>query len=155
MSLLRAIIFYSFGIVVLVTQQSLAENSISHPEIATSMVMQDVDMMDFFYIDKESLFRSSITPDLIERNYDWMVSLRNLRAWKKYNTLSVGIKSIRNQNDSPALDIRCALIGFDKNGARVMSLYLDNLTDNGLFNGKSVKVDIGFKKWLEELVPIP
>jgi len=117
-------------------------------------VLRNVTKVEFMYIDHESVFRSAVTPELLEKIYDCRLSLCNLRSWSKREMLCSHLSQVVERSNDKNLDIRYGISVYDSDNVKVLGLYIDDDSEDGILNGRRVKVGPTFKKWLQGLAPI-
>ena len=112
--------------------------------IATSNVVK----MDVLEIPAEVATRTQVTPDLLERAFDFRLTVADIRGWSDRPALIVALRSLKAEPSSGSADLRWAVIFSDPEGRRVDAIYFDGDGKNGMLGTDSVSFKGDFFAWL-------
>jgi len=132
---------------------SAQSNDAKPASLLTQVDAKKVDRIDVLLIDGQTNFSSAVTQDVIERVYDVKYSVRNDHARALLALVNEQIAKAKEMTARQNYDIRYAVILFDDKDNRLLSLYIDNLSSNGLLGAKDVLFDSSFKKLLRDWHP--
>jgi len=101
------------------------------------------------------MFRIGVTPEFITKNFSYKVSLNDIEAWGGREALCGHLTAILSSDEKRNFDFRYALIGYNKTGDEIFSVYIDNLSRAAKVNGVNALIDSKFKEWLVQVFPKP
>jgi hypothetical protein len=97
------------------------------------------DRLEILCVPKHILTRADLGPDLLEKQYNYRITIRMLHASELQDDLirALDQPSIRRAAAQPP-DVRWACIFYDTNNTRVLAMYFDGFGRKGLINGTPV-----------------
>lgn len=72
--------------------------------------------IDAVFVGRDELFRSAPTPEMIEHDYEYKVSIKDAQRWNKYPELCRQLATIRYTAYGSKAELRYAIIGYAKDG---------------------------------------
>jgi hypothetical protein len=116
---------------------------------------QSISVLEFIFIHENRAFVISVTSSFLEKNFDYKVVINHASTWDKLGAFINHYNAMVYQDHQRRMDFRYGVVGYDKSGKRIFSLYLDKLTLYGQLDGRDVQVGADFKQWLKETFPRP
>jgi hypothetical protein len=92
--------------------------------------------------------RTRVTPDILERTYDYKLIIRDLRGGAHSEGLRAAVASTSIAPSTDLADLRWGLIFLDNSGQRVGALYLDASGRFGVVDSVAVSFRGGLSEWL-------
>jgi hypothetical protein len=120
-----------------------------------SFDFQSISVLEFIFIHEGNIYRIGVTSWFIEKNFNYKVIINKAQSWEKLGAFIKHYNAMVYQDHQRRMDFRYGVVGYDQNGKRIFSLYLDRLTLSGQLDGRDVQVGADFKQWLKETFPRP
>jgi hypothetical protein len=96
------------------------------------------------------LTRTRITPEMLQLQYHYKLTIRDVRSGLYQEGLTEAVKSVSVRPSADTSDLRWGVIFYDLNGSRVMALYLDSTGKKGAVADTPVLYEGGIYSWLNE-----
>jgi hypothetical protein len=109
-----------------------------------------ISRVEILQIPARILTRTRITPDMLERQFDYKLTIRSIRGGVYENSLVAAARSILVQPQPEMPDLRWAAIFYGIDDTRIASLYFDRGGTEGAVNNVSVSFRGHFFKWLDD-----
>jgi len=128
----------------------------------TSLANGSFASIDILHMPDEVETRASVTPESLERWFDYRITISKVREWVGRNELIETMKSTRVPLNSRMPDLRSAVIFYGSNGKRIGALYLGRYFGRyiGQFGGAEgsigntpVKFNGDLSSWLKHMIP--
>ena len=130
--------------------------------ITTSLANGSVASIDILHMPDEVETRASVTPENLERWFDYRITISKVREWVGRNELRETMKSTKVALNSRMPDLRSAVIFYGSNGKRIGALCLGRYFGRyiGQFGGAEgsigntpVKFNGDLSTWLKHMIP--
>lgn len=95
------------------------------------------------------LTRTRITPAMLEKQFHYMVTIRDLRDSLLRSKILEAAKSISVEPRADMPDLRWGVVFYDEKNARINALYFDKTGKSGAVGNTAVSFKGNFLKWLE------
>ena len=132
--------------------------------ISAAVANNTVASIDILHMPDEVETRASVTPENLERWFDFRITINKAREWAGRDRL---VKTFRSTTVSPSLhmsDLRSAIAFNDSDGKRIGTLYVGRYFGKYLMqfddaDGAVEKTPVKFNgeltTWLKEMIPSP
>jgi hypothetical protein len=118
-------------------------------ELAKRLASRQVGRVEIFHIPPGMLTRTQITPDDLEQQFVYRLTIRDLRGNAYEVDLGRGVKSMSVQPRGESVDLRWATVFYTTDGARLGALYFDSTGRAGSVNFAPVSfTDNRLFEWL-------
>lgn len=118
--------------------------------IASMLVNRDIGRVEILQIPPNVLTRARITPEMLERQFDYKLIIRDMRGGEYREELAEAVKSTSIEPQSEVPDLRWGMIFYDPNGNRVGAIYFDKWGKNGVVGDIPVSFKGDLFKWLNK-----
>jgi hypothetical protein len=108
-----------------------------------------ISRVEILQIPARILTRTRITPEMIERQFEYKLTIRSVRGGMYENSLAAAARSILVQPQPEIPDLRWAAIFYGVDDTRIASMYFDRSGRNGALNNAAVSFQGDFFKWLD------
>jgi hypothetical protein len=116
--------------------------------IVAKLSAKEIERVDILEMPSEALTRTRVTPEMLEAQFWYKLTINHFRGGPYEGELLVASKSltVRPQEEIP--DLRWAAIFYDTNGIRVGALYFNNTGSAGAVDTTPVLFQGSFFNWL-------
>jgi hypothetical protein len=118
--------------------------------LAAKVAGGEIERIEIFQMPPRLLTRARITPAMLERQYYYKLTIRDVRGNIQQNKLVEAMKSTMAQPQSEVTDIRWGIVFYNVDGTRVGALYFDKSGNNGAVNDTAASFKGDLFKWLDE-----
>jgi hypothetical protein len=144
------------------TAASDAQKQLSN--ITAALANNTVASIDILHMPDEVETRASVTPENLERWFDFRITINKAREWAGRDGL---VKTLRSTTVSPGPrmpDLRSAIVFNGTDGKRIGTLYVGRYfgkylvqfdSPDGAVEKIPVKFNSELTKWLKEMIPSP
>jgi hypothetical protein len=116
--------------------------------VAAKLGNGEIGRIEIFQIPDEVLTRTRITPEMLERQFDYRLTIRDVRGGAYQQTLTEIMRSIAVQPTAEMADLRWGVIFYNIDESRALSLYFDKSGSNGAVGMTPVAFKGDLFKWL-------
>lgn len=109
----------------------------------------EIERIEVFQIPPRVLTRVRITPEMLEKQYYYKLTIRDVRGWTQQNKLIEAMKSVVVKPGEMA-DIRWGIVFYGVDGRRVGGLYFDKAGTNGTVDDVAASFKGDLFKWLDD-----
>ncbi|GAB4351230.1 MAG: hypothetical protein Kow0099_35230 [Candidatus Abyssubacteria bacterium] len=113
------------------------------------MANRDIVRVEIVQIPPEVLTRTRITPEMLETQFHYKLTIRDMRGGAYREELAKTLKSTAVQPQSEMVDIRWGIVFYDANDMRVGAVYLSKWGKNGAVGETPVSFKGKLFKWLD------
>lgn len=117
--------------------------------LATKLANGEIGRVEIFQIPARVLTRTRITPDALERQFYYKLTIRDIRGGAHQAKLIDGMKSLAVQPESEMADIRWGVVFYGTDESRVGALYFDKSGSTGAVGVSPVSFKNDLFKWLD------
>lgn len=118
--------------------------------IVTKLDKDEIGRVEILNIPAQILTRTRITPQLLERQFSYKFTIRDLRGEAHQKRLMAATKSVVVQANPEMPDIRWGVIFYNVDDVRVGSIYFDKSGRKGAVNSTAVSFKGDLFQWLNE-----
>ena len=116
--------------------------------INSKLANNEIGKVEIENLPSSILTRTRLTPEMLDKQFEYKTTIRDLRG-NAYNAqLSEAVKSSVVSPSEDITDIRWGIIFFDLNDHRVGALYFNASGRQGMFDDKPVAISGTLFKWL-------
>jgi hypothetical protein len=101
-----------------------------------AVVPEAIDRVEILYFPERILTRTALTPEKLERQYQYKIEIRELGASPQRQQLLAALHGASIVPSGRPCDVRTAVLLYDKSGKRLLSLYFERGGKNGAVNDK-------------------
>ncbi len=116
--------------------------------ISIALSQDAIGRIEIIQIPPEVLTRARITPEMLERQYHFKLTIRNVSASSR-NRLIETFKSTTVQPRDDTADLRWGVIFYSRNEVRVGAVFFDKTGRHGAVNDAPVSFGGDFFRWLD------
>lgn len=117
--------------------------------IALKLTNNEVGRIDVLQIPARILTRTRITPEMLERQFHYKLTIRDLRGGAYQDSIANAVKSITVQRATEIPDVRWGVVFYGKDDSRIGALYLDKSGFSGVVDYDPVSFRGDLFKWLD------
>ncbi len=117
--------------------------------LAAKLEGYEIARIEIFEIPAEVLTRIAITPEALERQFHYKLTIRDIRGGAYQTNLIEATKSIVVQPGSEMADVRWGIVFYGLDETRVAALYFDKWGGNGAVDSTPVSFKGDLFKWLD------
>ncbi len=111
-----------------------------------------VERVELLYFPERILVRAALTPEMLERQYKYKLEIRDFSASLQRPQLITALRGATVSPSARSYDLRTAVLLYDNNGKRMLSLYFDRSGKNGVVNRESVSTDDAVYRWAKSMM---
>jgi hypothetical protein len=130
------------------TSQALTGKSLSAYGIDPASVAR----VEILYYPEQILTRFGFTPEMLEKLYRYKVEVKEFTEATSRQRLVTALRETSMSPTGSSHDLRTAVLLYDNNGKRLLSLYFDRTGRNGMVNSESVSIDDGVYRWAKSMM---
>lgn len=108
--------------------------------------------VEIVYFPERISTRSSLTPEMLERLYEYKVEVRDVSESKQFPALVAALRGTLAVPENRLSDVRTGVIFFDKSNKRLLTLYFDQFGKNGFVNGEPVSMNNDVYRWAKAMM---
>jgi hypothetical protein len=117
--------------------------------LVTELANSEIGKVEVLQIPPRILTRARITPTMLERQFHYKLTIRDVRGGVHQQKLTEAAKSIVVQPQTEMPDLRWGVIFYGLDDSRVGALYFDRWGTKGAIGDTPVSFKGGFFKWLD------
>lgn len=148
--MLYIILFLSF--VTVQTEGNSMENSaqvqLQIDNLAAKLENYEIGKIEILKIPAEVLTRTRITPEILEKQFDYKFTIRDIRGVACRDGFIDTLKSMSVQPLSEMPDLRFGVIFYTVDGKRLEAIYFDKIGNKGGVGNIPVSFKGNFFKWI-------
>lgn len=118
--------------------------------LAAKIARGEIGRVEIFQIPPRVLTTTRITPEMLERQYYYRLTIRDVRGTVQQNKLVEAIKSTRVQRQDEMTDMRWGIVFYDVGERRVVGLYFDKFGSRGAVDNAAASFKGDLFNWLED-----
>ena len=119
---------------------------------AYGIIPEGIERVEILYYPERILTRTALTPEMLERQYQYKVEIRDFAASIQRQQLVTAVREASVSPSNGSYDLRTAVLLYDKNGKRMLSLYFDQSGGNGVVNRESVSTNDAVYRWAKSMM---
>ena len=116
--------------------------------LASILVRHEVGRVEVLQIPPRVLTRTRITPELLEKQFHYKMSVRDVRGGTYETELVAAVKSMAVHSESTMPDLRWAIVFYDLNDLRLVAVYIDKSGAYGAVDNSPVAIKGDLFTWL-------
>lgn len=117
--------------------------------LSTKLKNYEILRVEILQIPPGVLTRTRITPAMLEKQFDYKLTIRDIRGGAYRDKLVKAIESIEVKSQSAMEDIRWGAIFYDQNDMRVGAIYFNKTGNSGAVGDEPVSFKGDFFKWMD------
>jgi hypothetical protein len=117
--------------------------------IVAKLANNEVGRIEILEMPPSLLTRTRITPEMLEAQFYYRLTIRDIRGGIYQSKLLAAAKSISVESRNETSDLRWATIFYSTDGVRLGAFYFDKTGSYGAVDSASVSFRGGFFKWLD------
>ncbi len=118
--------------------------------LVAELARGEIGKVEVLQIPPRILTRTRITPEMLEKQFHYKLTIRDLRGGAYQAQILNVAKTIAAQPRTEAADLRWGVLFYNLDGARVGALYFDKTGRHGAVGDAPVSFGGEFFKWVEE-----
>jgi hypothetical protein len=131
-----------------VKTQSPAQSQVD--ALANKLSNREIGKVEILQIPARILTRTRITPEMLEKQFHYKLTIRDLRGGVHQEKLTEAVKSVTVQPETEMPDLRWGVIFYGLDDTRIRVLYFDKTGNRGGVEDTPVSFKGGFFKWLDD-----
>ena len=117
--------------------------------LASKLARREIGKVEILQIPARILTRTRITPEMLEKQFHYKLTIRDVRGEVHQEKLTEAAKSVAVKPETEMPDLRWGAIFYGLDGSRVGALYFDKTGSRGGVGDTPVSFKGGFFKWLD------
>ena len=117
--------------------------------IATNLASGGIEKIEILQIPIRILTRTRITPEMLERQFQYKLTIRDIRGSAYQSGMTAALKTEIAEPTTDMSDIRWGIMFYGSNDVRLGSLYFDGSGHSGVVDRTPVSFKGQFFGWLE------
>ena len=117
--------------------------------LAAKLASGEIARVEIFQIPARILTRTRITPEMLEKQFHYKLTIRDIRGSAYQNKLVEATKSIAAQPGGEMPDMRWGVVFYGVDESRIGALYLDKSGSRGVVGDTPASFKGDFLKWLD------
>lgn len=117
--------------------------------IAIKLSKREIGKIEILQIPPEILTRTRITPEMLEKSFNYKLTISDARGGVYRSKLAELLKTLVVQPRSEMADIRWGIIFYDMNDSRAGAIYFDKWGKDGAVGDIPVSFKGNLFKWLD------
>lgn len=117
--------------------------------LAAKLINGEIVKIEIINIPSQVLNRTRITPEMLEKQFHYKLTFRDIRGNIHKNKLVEAIKSMAVQPQAEMADIRWGVIFYGVDDIRVGAIYFNKTGSSGAVGNVPVSFKGNFFKWLD------
>lgn len=126
---------------------SLAQSQMN--ALAVKLANGEIGKIEILQIPARILTRTRITPEMLEKQFHYKMTIRDVRGGAFQDRIVGAAKSITVQSQPEMADLRWGVIFYGLDDVRVGALYFDKTGSSGVMNKTPVSFKGNFFSWLD------
>jgi hypothetical protein len=118
--------------------------------LATKLAGGEIGRTEILQIPPRVLTRTRITPEMLEKQFHYKFTIRDVRGGLYQNKLVEVVKSVAVEPQPDTADLRWGVIFYGLDGERVNGIYFDKKGGNGAVGNAPCSIRGDLFKWLDE-----
>lgn len=118
--------------------------------ISAKLSNAEIVRIEVINMPSQILTRTRITPEMLEKQFYYKLTIRDIRSNVRKKKLLEAVRSIVVLPQAEMPDIRWGIIFYDVNDSRVGAIYFDKKGGHGAVEGVPVSFKGDLFKWLDE-----
>lgn len=116
------------------------------------IVPEAIERVEILYFPERILTRASLTPQMLERQYQYKIEIRDFTASTQRQQFVTVLREASISPSGGSYDLRTAVLLYEKTGKRLSSLYFDRTGKNGVVNDESISINNGIYLWTKSMM---
>ncbi|MGA7743283.1 MAG: hypothetical protein WBP56_04525 [Polyangia bacterium] len=117
-------------------------------KLVDNVKRREVARLEVLWIPADTLTRTRLTQEMLERQYYYKVTVREIRGGPLEQGLINVLGSLTVEPVYEAPDLRRGVLFFDANGSRLGAIYVDRAGSRGVVDTVAVSLNGGFSSWI-------
>ena len=117
-----------------------------------SVVPEAIDRVEILYVPERILTRTALTPEMLLRQYQYKIEIRNFAASTQRERLLAALRDASYVHSDSSYDLRVAVLLYDKTGKRSLSLYFARGGKNGAVYDEFVSINSAVYSWAKSMM---
>jgi hypothetical protein len=113
---------------------------------------EEIDRVEILDIPERIRFRSGVTPEFLERQYNYKIEIRGSAASTQRQRMITALRETSVSPSDRSYDVRTAVLLYDGTGKRTLSLYFDDGGRNGGANRDFVSINSDVYRWAKSMM---
>lgn len=118
--------------------------------ILTALNSDKVSRIEILQIPPRILYRTRVTPEVLEKDYYFKLTMRYVHDSDQFGRLVSGLKSMSVEPRSKPADLRWGVVFYSRDDTRIGALYFDQTGKDGAVDGTPVSFDGTLFKSIED-----
>jgi hypothetical protein len=118
--------------------------------LAAKVASGEIERIEIFQIPPRVLTRARITPDMLERQYYYKLTIRDVRGNMQQNKLVEAMRSTTARPQGEMTDLRWGIVFYGADGTRVGAIYFDKSGSGGTVDDTAASFKGDLFRWLDE-----
>ena len=111
-----------------------------------------VQRVEILYLPERILTRAALTPEMLERQYQYKIEIRDLRDYAQHGELVALLRKTSLFRSGGTYDVRTAVLLYDSGGRRIGALFFARYGKQGVINSESGAIDSGVYRWAKSMM---
>jgi hypothetical protein len=111
-----------------------------------------VDRVEILYFPERILTRTGLTPEMLERQYRYKLEIREFGECLQRQELVKALQGSTFLQGDRQYDLRTAVLLYDKDGKRILSLYFDQSGRRGMINRDPASTSSDVYRWAKSMI---
>ena len=143
----------ALSVVLLVACSTIYSQPSNDSSSKYGILPEAVERVEILYFPERILVRAGLTPEMLERQYEYKLEIRDFPASLQREQLASMLREASfSPSPSRSYNLRTAVLLFDKSGKRMLSLYFDHRGRNGVVNRESVSTNDVVYRWAKSMM---
>jgi hypothetical protein len=117
-----------------------------------AIVPEAVDRVEILYFPERILTRSALTPDMLEKQYQYKLEIRQFGECLQRQELVDALQGTALSHGDRQYDLRTAVLLYGKDGKRMLSLYFDHSGMRGMINREPISMSNDVYHWAKSMI---
>jgi hypothetical protein len=117
--------------------------------LAAKMAKGEIGKVEILQIPARILTRTRITPEMLEKQFHYKLTIRDIRGGVHQQKLADALQSVAVRPEQEMPDLRWGVIFYGLDDSRVAGFYFDKTGGRGGVDGTPVSFKGGLFKWLD------
>lgn len=118
--------------------------------LAAKVASGEIERIEIFQIPPRVLTRARITPEMLEKQYSYKLTIRDVRGNMEQKKLVEAIRSTTARLQGEMTDLRWGIVFYGVDGTRVGAIYFDKYGSGGAVDDTAASFKGDLFKWLDE-----
>lgn len=118
--------------------------------LGVKVARDEIGKVEILQMSAETLTRTRITPEMLWKQFDYKLTIRDTRNSTYRNKIAEAIKSITVQQTNEDPDLRWGVLFYDLNEKCVGAIYFDKTGSKGIVGDVQASFSGNLFKWLDD-----